>query len=441
MMTRLRLFAGALLCAVSGAQACATGGADDPPGSGGTQASGGADASIGGNSGSGGASGGTAGSGGTGGSGGSAASAGAGGTGGGGAPDASLDAVADADAAMDAGADAPYYDAAGCTATPPAGGCPSGQYFHVCKNACVSCADFSLVQLPTAALVGSLSDTTGGIDQLYARVGLVGATQRVVWSQRVTPNAPTQRDFATAQAQGNDWATISTNLGNFVNYPSADEEAPSVIPAGAIDPRVGSAATEALLLMDSDRDGKREIYVSNFFKSAGSPVKLAAPVNAGTRDYHASYAHAASPARLFWSSARGQSVGLHAWALSGGAVTLVSLTHTNGCKVSEEDLEASVSADGQLLVFSAARRSPPDCNTALNAGRRSVFYAYLDPATGQAISPAFELDALRLQLEQLAGSAAINLRAPAFEPGGCTLYFSSDADPGDKDYDVYRATR
>ncbi len=419
--------------------ACATGGADDPPGSGGG-GTGGADAALGGSAGSGGTS--RAGAGGT--SGGAGADAGADVSLDAAPADAALDVAVDsaADSAGDALSDTPGVDAAGCSGTPPVGGCPAGQYFHVCKNSCVACSDFTLVGFPGAPkLVPTLSDTTGGTDQLFPRIGLVGTEVRLVFSQRVPPTAPTQRDFAIAKAQGNDWASISTSLGNFVNYPSADEEASFLIPAGAKSPLTGSTSSEALLLMDSDRSGSRELYVSGLFKSQGSPAKLAAPVNSGSRNYHASYAHAATPARLFWSSFRNNKGGLYTWALSGGSADAVSLTHESGCPVIDEDLEPAVTADGRVMVFSAPRRAKPDCNTPLNAGRRSLFYVYLNPLTGQALAPAVELANLRTTLETVAGSAAVALRSPALEPNACTLYFASNAAPGDGDFDIYRVAR
>ncbi len=432
-------------CVISGAVscaslACATGGADKKPGTGGSAAT---DAGTG-------ASAGAAGSGGGSGSGGIAG----GGAGGvdaaadSGPADAAADAPADVsadapvDSSTDAAADAPGFDAAGCTGTPPSGGCATGQYFHVCKNACVSCADMSLLTFqPSPKHMASVSDTTGGVDQIFPRIGLVGTKLSMVFSQRVPPTSPTHRDFAMADAQGNDWANINTNLGNFVNYPSADEVAPFVVPAGALSPISGSASAETMLLMDSDRSGKREIYQSALFKSQGSPAKLAAPINAGTRDYHASYAHAATPPRMYWSSFRAGKGGLHTWALTGGSADLVALTHTSGCAVSDEDLEASITADGSVLVFSAPRRAPPDCNTPLNAARRSLFVAYINPSTGQPLGPAMELTTLRTDLESAAGSTAVSLRTPAFEPGACNLYFASDAAAGDADFDIYRATR
>jgi hypothetical protein len=425
--------ASALICL-----ACATGGADEKPGSGGSAGSG----ASAGASGTGGSSGGSAGNGGSGGSSGADASADAAVDSGvlDGAADVSVDVGTDAPG--DASADAPGYDAAGCTGTPPSGGCAPGQYFHVCKNACVACADMSLLMFQAAPKhMASVSDTTGGVDQLFPRIGLVGSKVSLVFSQRVPPTSPTHRDFAMAEAQGGDWANINTNLGNFVNYPSADELAPVVVPAGALSPISGSASTETQLLMDSDRSGKREIYQTALFKSQGSPAKLAAPINAGTRDYHASYAHAATPPRMYWSSFRAGKGGLYTWALTGGAAEAVVLAHTSGCPVSDEDLEASITADGSVLVFSAPRRAPPDCNTPLNAGRRSLFFAYINPATGQALGPAVELSSLRTDLSTSAASTAISLRTPAFEPGACNLYFASDASAGDGDFDIYRATR
>ncbi|MCB9578014.1 MAG: hypothetical protein H6717_13405 [Polyangiaceae bacterium] len=353
--------------------------------------------------------------------------------------DASLDGGGGAPA--DAQADAPPgYDASACTAPPPDAGCAVGEYWHACKQSCVSCYDVSLLVFGDVTKVTSLSDSGSGTNQRFPRLAADGSSTRVVLTQGVPPTSPTHTDFLTGVQQGADFASLVTDLGNFVNYPGENESGPLLVPAGAVEPVSGTAAASLFLLMDSDRNGKQQIMSTPLFQGAGSPSVLAAPVNAGGNDYHVAYAHQATPARLFWSSDRAQP-GLYTWAVTGGQAQKVAVTLPGGCAASDEDLEPWVTPDGTLLLFSSPRRVGPNCNVPLNGGKRSLYFAYLDPATGLPLADAVELASVRTALEQSLGKTDFALGTPSLDPTACTLYFSSDGDPDDADWDVYRSPR
>ena len=422
--------------------------ADEKPASGGKGGTGGASFGGGGFSGVGGFSG-TTGGGGTTVGGGGTTSGGGGATGGGGTTggtggDASIDApsdvVVDAPPDVDAGPDAGNCVPGADAGPPPDAGCTAGHYWNPCKQACTPCSDLSWLAFGGA--VGKVAGLSGATDDLFPRIRTLGGTDRVVLRR----TSSSELDNYTATAQGAGWTALTNNLGNLVNYPNAEDSGPVLIPTGAVDPSNGTTATEAFILFDSKRNsGKHQIFLSQLFKSAGSPAPLGAPFNqtaSGTRDYNPAYAYMGGSSRLYWISDRNSKPGLYTFAVGGGSVAQVPLTLESGCPVLAEDVEPWVTPEGTVLFFSSPRYEAANCAAPVNGGTRAIFYTYMDPTTGQQIGTAKELKAVRTALETTYAKTNFSLRTPALDPTFCSVYFATDAEvEGGTDYDVFSTSR
>ncbi|MBK7581955.1 MAG: hypothetical protein IPI67_17325 [Myxococcales bacterium] len=451
---RLQAISGVVLglLALGSAFSCAGGdSADEKPktggggagGSGGTGFGGGGFGGVGGVGGIG-ASGGTGGTGATGGTGGTGATGGVAGSGGAGG-DASVDAPSDvsvdspADAALDAGPDAGNCVPPADAGPAPDAGCAVGQYFNPCKQACTPCSDLSFISVGDP--VAKIAALSAGKDDLFPRITTLSGTDRIVLRQ--SPSSTT--DNFTATLTGTTWSALTNNLGNLVNYPSADDSGAIILPSGAVDPSNGATTTEPFMLFDSKRDGKAQMYSSQLFKGAGSPAPVAAlnQTPSGTRDYNVAYAYLGANARLYWISDRNSQPGLYTRPVLAGNVAKVSLSFENACPVSDEDIEPWVTPDGTVLFFSSPRHDQPNCAATVSGGARALFYTYMDPATGQQIGTAKEISAVRAALEATYSKTSFSLRTPSLAPGFCTLYFSTDADASDagSDFNVFTATR
>lgn len=166
-------------------------------------------------------------------------------------------------------------------------------------------------------------------------------------------------------------------------------------------------------------------------------MTLGSPLSPGGFDTF-SIAVAQSTNRYYWMSTRDGPLTLRTGVLGTGNQDLVNLeipARDGGtCPRGDDDATPWVSANGTLLLFSAA---PVDAScTRIDGGAADLYAAALSASSGMPLTPAVALATVNRTMD---GSVETD---PAFTPDLCQLYFASDGgETGGRDFRLYRALR
>ena len=321
--------------------------------------------------------------------------------------------------ASNAGGSGGSAGAGGTGGTDLCGGkCGDGQYCDP-DGVCTQCDDFKRFHFGAPVRLATVSAGPGH-SQTFPRVSLRGPEQGLFYTFSASSSADGLRmAFGAVSGPSFDQGQELPTPPETGMISEAALPLPLPVPADLLFDGVGGGSS------------RRQIMVATKTGSDWNPPVLLVGfgLQAASDNYHpAASFDGEEIARLWWIGGAGTG-GLVTAEKQDASADDVPLKQSNGCHSITADVEPWVTADGTLLLFSAAPRAPT-CDDAGDAPRR-LFWAPLKDK-GQPASDARRLD----ELSATNGGD----HAPSLTADSCGIFFSSDRE-GNADLDIYFARR